>query len=523
MNEACGVTKQPSSVVQACADGGMRDIAIIGGGINGCGIARDAAGRGLSVLLAEKDDLASGTSSASTKLIHGGLRYLEHYNFRLVRESLREREVLLAMAPHIIRPMRFVLPHHRGLRPAVLIRLGLFLYDHLGGRRSLPSSKTVDLTRAAAGATLKPGFLRGFEYSDCWVDDARLVVLNAMDAAARGAEIRVRTEVVSAVRNGDHWQIFLRDTISGREETAQARVLVNASGAWMAETTSQRIRSHAAPRVRLVRGSHIVVRKLFDHDSAYIFQNADRRIIFAIPFEQDYTLIGTTDVDFSGDLSRIKISSEEIDYLCGAANEYFTNSITASDVVWSYSGVRSLQDDGRTFAQDATRDFALVLDGRQDEPPLLSIVGGKITTYRHLAEEALKMLAFPQARAAWTRGAPLPGGNVGDNGLNQLAQDLATAVPQLGLTTSKRLARTYGTVARTIVADIAKPEDLGIHFGAGLYEREVRHLVDNEWAMTADDILWRRTKLGLRLNEQECRRLSDWLSARTPSRVSTAN
>ena len=500
----------------------MRDIAIIGGGINGCGIARDAAGRGLSVLLAEKDDLASGTSSASTKLIHGGLRYLEHYSFRLVRESLREREVLLAMAPHIIRPMRFVLPHHHGLRPAFLIRLGLFLYDHLGGRRSLPPSKAVDLTRTSAGAALKPGFLRGFEYSDCWVDDARLVVLNAMDAATRGAEIRVRTEVVSAVRNGDHWQIVLRNTVSGQQETAQARALVDASGAWMAETTP-RIRSHTAPRVRLVRGSHIVVRKLFDHDNAYIFQNADRRIIFAIPYERDYTLIGTTDVDFTGDLSRIKISPEEIDYLCGAANEYFTNSIAASDVVWGYSGVRSLQDDGKTLAQDATRDFVLALDGRQGEPPLLSIVGGKITTYRRVAEEALKMLAFPRARATWTRGAPLPGGDFGGSGQKQLAQDLATAVPQLGVSTSERLVRAYGTMARAIMAGIDRPNDLGIHFGAGLYEREVMHLVDNEWAMTADDILWRRTKLGLRLNEQECRRLSDWLSARTPSRVSVAN
>ena len=518
----CDVADRPYSILQTCADGGMRDIAIMGGGINGCGIARDAAGRGLSVLLAEKDDLASGTSSASTKLIHGGLRYLEHYSFRLVRESLREREVLLAMAPHIIWPMRFVLPHHRGLRPAFLIRFGLFLYDHLGGRRSLPPSKAVDLARAPAGAALKPGFLRGFEYSDCWVDDARLVVLNAMDAAARGAQIRVRTEVMSACRNGDHWQIVLRNTITGQQETARARALVNATGAWMADTP-QRIRSHTSPRVRLVRGSHIVVRKLFDHDNAYIFQNADRRIIFAIPYERDFTLIGTTDVDFTGDLSRIKISPEEIDYLCGAANEYFTNSITASDVIWSYSGVRSLQDDGKTFAQDATRDFVLALDGREGEPPLLSIVGGKITTYRHVAEEALKMLAFPCARGTWTRGAPLPGGDFGGSGHKQLAQDLATAVPQLGLCTSERLARTYGTMARAIVADIARPEDLGIHFGAGLYEREVMHLVDNEWAMTADDILWRRTKLGLRLNEQECRRLSDWLSARTPSRVPSAN
>lgn len=493
----------------------MRDIAIIGGGINGCGIARDAAGRGLSVLLAEKGDLASGTSSASTKLIHGGLRYLEHYGFRLVRESLKEREVLLSMAPHIIRPLRFVLPHHRGLRSALLIRAGLFVYDHLGGRRSLPQSTSVDLSRAPAGRPLKAGFMRGFEYSDCWVDDARLVVLSAMDAAARGAQICVRTEVISACRIDDHWQINLRNTVSGRQKTVKARALVNATGAWMADTTAQPITSHALPRVRLVKGSHIIVRKLFDHDNAYIFQNSDRRIIFAIPYERDYTLIGTTDVDFTGDLSMITISPEEIDYLCGAANEYFVRPITASDVVWSYSGVRSLQDDGQVSAQDATRDFVLALDGHRGEAPLLSIVGGKITTYRHVAEEALKILAptFPHAGPSWTRGTPLPGGDfTAASGPEQLARDLTTAIPQLGASTSERLASTYGTMARGIMADITGPEDLGIHFGAGLYEREVTHLIDNEWAMTADDILWRRTKLGLRLSEGESGRLSDWLS-----------
>jgi len=502
----------------------MRDIAIIGGGINGCGIARDAAGRGLSVLLAEKGDLASGTSSASTKLIHGGLRYLEHYRFRLVRESLKEREVLLSMAPHIIRPLRFVLPHHRGLRSAFLIRVGLFVYDHLAGRRSLPPSRAVDLSRTGANRPLKAGFTRGFEYSDCWVDDARLVVLNAMDAAARGAQIRVRTEVMSACRTDDHWQINLRNTVSGRQETAKARALVNATGAWMADTTAQRIRSLAIPRVRLVRGSHIVLRKLFDHDNAYIFQNSDRRIIFAIPYERDYTLIGTTDVDFTGDIAKVTISPEEIDYLCGAANEYFANSIVPSDVVWSYSGVRSLQDDGQTSAQNATRDFVLVLDGHGGEPPLLSVVGGKITTYRHVAEEALKMLAsaFPHAGPSWTRGTPLPGGDFAGNDRDRLARDLASAFPALDAATADRLSRTYGTMTRDIFAGIAQAEDLGTHFGAGLYEREVAHLVKNEWAMTADDVLWRRTKLGLRLSEGECSRLSDWLSARAPSRASSA-
>jgi glycerol-3-phosphate dehydrogenase len=495
------------------AKSGMHDIAIIGGGINGCGIARDAAGRGLSVLLAEKGDLASGTSSASTKLIHGGLRYLEQYDFRLVRESLKEREVLLGMAPHIARPLRFVLPHHDGLRPAFLIRLGLFLYDHLGGRSTLPASKAVDLSRDAAGKVLKPSFVRGFEYSDCWVDDARLVVLNAVDAAARGAEIRVRTEVMSAERSADHWRIELRNAISGQRETARAHTLVNASGAWLPDITAHRVRPHSVPRVRLVRGSHIVVPKLFDHGNAYIFQNADRRVIFAIPYERDFTLIGTTDVDFEGDLGKLSISDEEALYLCNAVNEYFVASIAPSDVVWSYSGVRSLHDDGRISAQDATRDFALELDGLQGEPLLLSIVGGKITTYRRLAEEALKLLApaFPRAGRAWTRGALLPGGDFAWDGREQLARELAAAIPPLGAETLDRLVRTYGTIARDIFAGVARTEDLGVHFGADLYEREITHLVRNEWAMTADDILWRRTKLGLRVTEAERDRLSSWL------------
>jgi glycerol-3-phosphate dehydrogenase len=493
----------------------MYDIAIIGGGVNGCGIARDAAGRGLSVLLAEKADLASGTSSASTKLIHGGLRYLEHYEFRLVRESLQEREVLLRMAPHLVRPLRFILPHHRALRPALLIRLGLFLYDHLGRRTILPGSRAIDLAGAPDGRPLTVGFSRGFEYYDCRVDDARLVVLNAVDAARRGADIRVRTEVVSAARNGGHWRVELRNSRSGRRETIAARALVNAAGPWICDV-NHRIGGNVRPPLRLVKGSHIVVARLFDHDGAYIFQTADRRIIFAIPYEHDFTLIGTTDVDFNGDLDNLDVSDEEVSYLCGAASEYFVNPIAPADVIWRYAGVRPLYDEGEATAQDATRDFVLDLDIRPGEPPLLNVIGGKITTFRRLAEEALKKLAstFPNAGPAWTRGATLPGGDLPYDGLAALARDLAAACPALSPATAERLARTYGTTARDIFAGDVGAQDLGRHFGAGLFEREVAHLVENEWATTADDILWRRTKTGLRLGDAERSRLAEWLGGR---------
>jgi glycerol-3-phosphate dehydrogenase len=496
----------------------MHDIVVIGGGINGCGIARDAVGRGLSVLLAEQDDLASGTSSASTKLIHGGLRYLEQYEFRLVRESLKEREVLLGMAPHIVWPIRFVLPHHGGLRPRYLIRLGLWLYDHLGGRKVLAGSRPLDLSRSEVGRPLKPTFTRGFEYSDCWVDDARLVVLNAMDAAARGAEIRVRTKVVSAKRHGAHWQVELRNTATGQHEMVEARALVNAAGAWVADLAARRIGSNPLPRIRLVKGSHIVVPKRFDHGDAYIFQNADRRIVFAIPYELDYTLIGTTDVDFSEDPSSVAISPEETDYLCAAANEYFSGRISPSDIVWSYAGVRSLHDDGEASAQETTRDFVIELDGHGDEPPLLTIIGGKITTYRHLAEEALKKLApaFPHAGLPWTRGAHLPGGDFRFDQREKLEGELAAIAPALDAATTRRLIRTYGTMALAMFSGAAEKGDLGVHFGGGLYEREVTHLVQNEWARTADDILWRRTKLGLRIGGAEQGRLSDWLDCHLP-------
>ena len=493
----------------------MYDIAIIGGGVNGCGIARDAAGRGLSVFLAEKGDLAGGTSSASTKLIHGGLRYLEHYAFRLVRESLSEREVLLRIAPHIVRPLRFVLPHHRAQRPAWLIRLGLFLYDHLGGREILPASRAIDLTRAAAGQSLKPGYTRGFEYSDCWVDDARLVVLNAMDAARRGADIRVRTEVVSARRSGGHWLVECRNARSGARETIAARALVNAAGPWISEVMTRRVGTHARSALRLVKGSHIVVPKLFDHPSAYIFQNADGRIVFAIPYEREFTLIGTTDVDFTGDIDHVSASAEEIEYLCRAVSEYFVRAIEPSDVIWAYAGVRPLSDAGDVSAQEATRDFVLEHEGRAGEPPVLNIIGGKITTFRHLAEEALKKLApsFPKMGSPWTCGATLPGGDFAVGQRDQLSRDLSAAFPFLDPTLTERLVATYGTVAQRIFSGATTMSDLGAHFGQGLYEREVEHLVRNEWAVSASDILWRRTKLGLRMSDAERDRLSNWLSA----------
>jgi glycerol-3-phosphate dehydrogenase len=485
------------------------DIAIIGGGVNGCGIARDAAGRGLRVFLAERDDLACGTSSASTKLIHGGLRYLEHYEFRLVRESLIEREVLLSMAPHIIRPLRFVLPHQTGLRPAWLIRIGLFLYDHLGGRKLLAPCRTVDLRRDPAGEPLKPGLVKGFEYSDCWVEDARLVVLNAMDASRLGADIKVRTEVVQASRQDDHWLVEVEDRETGRRDTITARMLINAAGPWISDVISQRIVADARSKTRLVKGSHIVVPRMFDHDRAYIFQNPVRRIIFAIPYERDVTLIGTTDVDFQGDPANATASPDEVAYLCRAVSEYFSAPIEPEQVVWTYSGVRPLYDDGASEAQEATRDYVLELEEDAGEPPLLNIFGGKITTYRRLAEDALEKLGshMRNAGSPWTRGAALPGGDFSVQGLEELVAGLERDNPQTESALVKRLARTYGTRAREILA-VADP---GIYFGADLYQREVEYLVRTEWTMTAEDILWRRTKLGLRLSAEEVGHLDQWL------------
>jgi glycerol-3-phosphate dehydrogenase len=489
------------------------DIAIIGGGINGCGIARDAAGRGHSVYLCEKCDLAGGTSSKSTKLIHGGLRYLEYYEFRLVREALMEREVLLRAAPHIIRPLRFVLPHHGGLRPAWLIRLGLFLYDHLGGRDLLPPARRINLARDAAGEPLKPKYSSAFEYSDCWVDDSRLVVLNAIDAAERGAIIETRTEMVRAERRGGAWQILLKDSATGAERAIAARVLVNASGPWVGEVTAERLGLPVDAPVRLVKGSHIVVKRLFRHDRAYIFQQTDGRIVFAIPYEGDFTLIGTTDLDYDGNPGDAFVTEAEIDYLSAAASEYFQHEIAASEVVHSYAGVRPLYDDGASEAQAATRDYVLKLYGGADQPPLLSIIGGKITTYRRLAEAALAKLAefLPARGKPWTAEAPLPGGDFPIDGLSAQVARLRAFCPACPPAQAERLARAYGTRARRIVEGARSGDDFGTRFGADLTEHEVRYLMEREWARTADDVLWRRSKLGLHFSGAEARRLDDWM------------
>ncbi len=504
----------------------MYDIAVIGGGINGCGIARDAAGRGLSVLLAEQNDLSSGTSSASTKLIHGGLRYLEHFEFRLVRESLQEREVLMGMAPHIIHPLRFVLPHHKDLRPAWLIRLGMFLYDHLGKRTILPPSRQVSLKRTEVGSPLKPGFTKGFEYSDCRVDDARLVVVTAMDAAARGADIRVRTEMRSARREGDCWKVELLDRRTGKTQVVEAKVLVNAAGPWISEVIYQRFSMESALKTRLVRGSHIVVPRIFSHDRAYIFQNADLRIIFAIPYEEDFTLIGTTDVDYLGDPGAAAISKDEIQYLCEAASEYFSVPIRPGDVTWTFSGVRPLYGEAGTAAQEATRDYVLDFQGGVDsakggaeEPPLINVFGGKLTTYRRLAEEALKLLKgrIPGLGPAWTRGVPLPGGDFPADGMGGLVDGLASEFPALPPALIDRMAHAYGTRTRELLAGVENPEQMGHHFGTGLYEREVVYLIEHEWAASAADILWRRSKLGLRMSSEEVRGLDKWLKEHYPA------
>ncbi|KAB2889872.1 MAG: glycerol-3-phosphate dehydrogenase [Desulfobulbaceae bacterium] len=489
------------------------DLAIVGGGINGCGIARDAAGRGLSVLLCEQDDLASGTSSVSTKLIHGGLRYLEYYEFRLVREALTEREVLLRAAPHIIWPLRFILPHHAGLRPAWLIRLGLFIYDHLGGRVLLPGTTTVDLRTDEAGRPLKPAFTRGFEYSDCWVMDSRLVVLNAMDAAARGADIRVRTACEKAVRKGDLWTLDLQDRFSGDRSTARARVLINATGPWLDSFLSHVDHQAASEHIRMVKGSHIIVRKLFDHPRAYIFQNADGRIIFTIPYEGDFTLIGTTDVDFTGTPDRVAISPEETDYLCRAAGEYFRQQITATDVVASYAGIRPLFDDGRSEARAATRDYVLKLDTGRGEAPLLSIYGGKITTYRKLAESVLKKISpyLPAMGPAWTADAHLPGGDFAPDRFEQEAAGLRNICTLLTAPHARRLFRTYGSRAVSMVEGIRIASDFGQCFGNNLYGFEVAYLMQHEWARTAEDVLWRRTNMGLFLTAEEVRLLDAWI------------
>ncbi len=486
------------------------DVFVIGGGINGCAIARDAAGRGLKVFLAEQNDLASGTSSASTKLIHGGLRYLEHYEFRLVREALIEREVLLQAAPHIIWPLRFVLPHHAGLRPRPLIRLGLFLYDHLGGRKVLPPTRSINLRSNPVGAPLKPEFARGYEYSDCWVEDSRLVVLNARDAFAKGAVIRTRTRCTSARRNNGLWDIEISD--GSATETIRARTIVNAAGPWVSQVLSGVVGRNDPDKIRMVKGSHIVVDKLYEHDRCYIFQNADGRICFTIPYEYNYTLIGTTDEDHIGDPGKPEITESERDYLLKAVSEYLQKPVTAEQVRWSYSGIRPLYDDGASKAQEATRDYVLKLDHPENGAPVLSVFGGKITTARKLAEAVLAQMYkfFPNATGPWTAAAKLPGGDIA----------LDAVVPRIAALQKKysfmkphdmlRLFRAYGTEVDAIMKGARFLGDMGRKFGP-LTEREINHLQQNEWAQTADDILWRRSKLGLHMTAQDQTALRSFL------------
>lgn len=492
----------------------VHDIFVIGGGINGCGIARDAVGRGFSVFLAEMNDLASGTSSGSTKLIHGGLRYLEFFEFRLVREALMEREVLWRNAPHIIWPMRFVLPYHKGgPRPAWMVRLGLFLYDHLGGRKLLPPTRTLDMKRDPAGKPLKPLFAKAFEYSDGWVNDARLVALNARDAADRGATIRTRTKVVGARREGDIWLLSLQDLQTGETRQVRARVLVNAAGPWVDHVLSATLGQNDVHNVRLVQGSHIVIRKKFEDTRAYFFQNKDGRIIFAIPYEEDFTLIGTTDQDYPGDPHDVRISDAEIDYLCAAASEYFAEPVRRGDIVWTYSAVRPLYDDGASKAQEATRDYVLKAEGGHGEPPLLNAFGGKITTYRRLSESMLeKIEEFLGARGKpWTQAAPLPGGDFPATGFDAEVARLKNAYPFLDARLSRRLTRLYGTRAHNMLGLAKSMADLGRDFGGDLYEAEVRYLAEQEWAVTAEDILWRRTKRGLHLTEDQVKGLAEFM------------
>jgi glycerol-3-phosphate dehydrogenase len=502
------------------------DVVVVGGGINGAGIARDLAGRGLRVLLCEQGDLAQHTSSASTKLIHGGLRYLEYYEFSLVQKALAERERLLKSAPHIMWPLRFVMPHDPGMRPAWMIRAGLFLYDHLARREWLPGSAAVNLRSHPAGVPLKPGFEKGFVYSDGWVDDARLVVLNALDAQRHGAIVRTRCRCESATRREAGWQVVLRSADGGAEEVS-ARALVNAAGPWTADFLSRQLGRQSARSLRLVKGSHIVVKKLFDHNCAYIFQSPDKRIIFAIPYEQDFTLIGTTDIEIQGAPDSARIDTEEISYLCTQVNRYFRQSIDPADVVWSYSGVRPLLDDEAGDASAVTRDYLLEFDDGPGVAPLLSVWGGKITTFRKLAEEAADGLLrrLGESRPAWTADAALPGGDLSawigsaqrpDLDIQRFATALQRQFPTLPASLLQRWARTYGALVSQLAGPAGEPPaDLGAEVAPGLFEAELTYLHAHEWASSAQDVLWRRTKLGLHYTEAQRQAVADWWASRT--------
>ena len=496
------------------------DVLVVGGGINGAGIARDLAGRGLKVVLCEKDDLAQATSSSSTKLIHGGLRYLEYNEFSLVRKALAEREVLLRSAPHIMRPLRFVMPHDPGMRPAWMIRAGLFLYDHLARREVLPASRSVNLRRHASGAPLQPRFTRGFVYSDGWVDDARLVVLNAIDAVERGAMVLTRWRCRDAQRAAGHWQATLENP-GGAFHTLRARALVNAAGPWAAQFLSEHAHLSHSKALRLVKGSHVVVPKLFDHGHAYIFQNPDKRIIFAIPYEHDFTLIGTTDVEHHGAIGAARIDEAEIHYLCEQASRYFARPIAPADVVWTYSGVRPLLDDESGDPSAVTRDYSLELNTAQ--APLLTVWGGKITTFRRLSEDAADLLMQPlgadPARGAWTRGAFLPGGNLDkwigrarrpDADFARFEQAVRLRYPRFDAGVLHRLARAYGARIARVLGDGSAP---GAEVAPGLFECELHHLHEHEWARSADDVLWRRSKLGLHYDAAQREAVAAWCAA----------
>ena len=500
------------------------DLLIIGGGINGAGIARDAAGRGLRVLLVEQEDLAQHTSSASTKLIHGGLRYLEYYEFRLVREALMERERLLAMAPHIIWPLRFVLPHENAVRPAWMVRLGLFLYDHLGGRKRLPASEGVAFPDGRFDSALRPGIGKGFVYSDCWVEDSRLVVLNAMDAAERGATIRTRTRFLDAQRQGALWHAALQDLAGGERLAVTARAIINAAGPWVGQVLGQGLGMKGEASVRLVKGSHLVVPRLYDGDHAYILQNPDKRIVFAIPYERDFTLIGTTDVAWKQAPGKVTISPEEAAYLCESANRYFSRQIRPEDAVWSYAGVRPLYDNAAKSDSAVTRDYVLNVDAPPDGAPLLSIYGGKITTYRRLAEHALEKLQphLGLSPASWTASAPLPGGDMPDADFDRFLLGLRQRAPFLPEGLARRLARAYGSRTDELLGNARAMADLGEDFGGGLTRAEVDYLRRKEWAVTSEDILWRRSKLGLHVPTGTEERLQGYLAEVEPRRVATA-
>ncbi|KQT86153.1 glycerol-3-phosphate dehydrogenase [Aurantimonas sp. Leaf443] len=490
------------------------DLVVIGGGINGAGIARDAAGRGLSVILCEKGDLAEGTSSRSGKLVHGGLRYLEYYEFRLVREALIEREVLLNAASHIIWPMRFVLPHSPDDRPAWLVRLGLFLYDHLGGRKRLPGTRSLDLRRDPEGAPILDKYTKGFEYSDCWVDDARLVVLNAVDAARRGAEVLTRTACTSARRENGAWMVELRDEATGETRSVTAKGIVNAAGPWVNDIVGRVAGRNSRRNVRLVKGSHIIVPKFWEGNQAYLVQNHDKRVIFINPYEGDKALIGTTDIAYEGRPEEVSADEAEIDYLLKAVNRYFKEKLRREDVLETFSGVRPLFDDGKGNPSAVTRDYSFDLD-EGDGAPMLNIYGGKITTFRELSEHAIEKIAtfYPGLKGSWTASATLPGGDIANADFVGFAEELRTAYPWMPRPLIHQFGRLYGTITRQIVGGATSIEGLGRHFGGHLYEAEVRYLAANEWARTAEDVMRRRTKKGLHMSAAERADFTRWFDA----------